>query len=134
MDMVLDSRFRITFFLWLVTAHSFAVGLGLILLPPSYLKYFGFVNCQAGFFQIQGGVFHLVMCVAYLMAARCVDRAPGLIYFAIAAKTIALIFLLTYYVFVESEWIVLVSGIGDGLMALFIWLFYRQYVRARQGI
>ena len=107
--------------------HSLAVGLGLIFLPPQYIRLFGFVNNTAGFFQAQGGVFHLVMSVGYFLGAKYLEKSPGLIQFIIMAKSIAFIFLIIYFFFLESNLMLLFSAIGDGLMAAVIYLLYSQY-------
>ncbi|HHJ53318.1 MAG TPA: hypothetical protein ENJ89_09010 [Caldithrix abyssi] len=127
------ARTRIVVFLYLVALHSLAIGLGLIFLPAVYLKYFGFVNGQSGFFQAQGGVFHLVMVAAYWMAARRIDRSSAMVLFSIVAKSMGAVFLLIYFFLVEQAWIVIVSALGDGIMAVLIWWLYRQYRIARQG-
>ncbi len=129
MTFSLNAKLRLIFFMWLVALHSFAVFLGLLLLPAQQLSLFGLENYRASFFQAQGGVFHLVMSVAYIMAAKYIDETPALIYFSISAKSIAVVFLLIYYVTVESAWIISLSAIGDGIMAAIIYLLYIQYKR-----
>src|SRR5210317_814982 len=115
---------QIKIFLWLIALHSFLVGIGLILFPPSYLEFFGFLNYQYSFFQAQGGVFHLVMAVAYTMAIKYMHISPGLIIFSIAAKMIATIFLLMYYLFVENSWMIIMSAFGDATMAIILYVLY----------
>ena len=129
MTVRLNARRRLILFMWLVALHSFAVFLGLILIPAAQLSRFGLQNYSAGFFQAQGGVFHLVMSVAYLMAVKYLDETPALIYFSVSAKSIAVIFLLVYYFTAESAWIILLSAFGDGLMAMLIYLLYKQFKR-----
>ncbi len=121
-----DKQLKI--FLKLVALHSFAVGIGLIFLPPVYLKYFGLNGYKASFFQAQGGVFHFVMCMAYLLTAKYLDKSPGMIHFVIMAKSLAVIFLLTYFVFFESSWMLIASAFGDGIMALIIYFLYKKYL------
>ncbi len=121
---------RLTLLLQLVTLHSFAVGLGLIFLPVKYLELFGFYNYTESFFQAQGGIFHIVMCVAYYSASKNFQSSSGMIYFVIIAKSMALVFLLVYFLFVESIWMILLSAIGDGLMALIIFILYKQYLHS----
>ncbi|MBU0529818.1 hypothetical protein KKF86_08710 [bacterium] len=55
--------------LWLVTAHSLLAGLGMILLPIDWIAYFNITPSEHRFFITQGGVFHIVMALAYGMAA-----------------------------------------------------------------
>jgi hypothetical protein len=111
-------------FLWLVALHSFVVALLLILLNEDGVRYFGF-NGGHPFFQVQGGVFHIVMCVAYLLAASDLPKAKKLIIFIVSAKTIAMIYLMIYYVFVSPITILLIAGLGDGIMALIIFWLWR---------
>ena len=88
---------RLKVFLWLIALHSLFVGIGLLFIPSSYLEFFGFSNYRYSFFQAQGGIFHLVMSVAYVMAIKYIYRSPGLIVFSISAKFIATAFLIIYY-------------------------------------
>ncbi len=125
--LALAARKRIVWFLWLVTLHSFAVGLGLIFLPARYMAYFGFVDYTASFFQVQGGVFHLVMSVAYFLAAKYLEKSPGLIHFIITAKSMAFVFLVIYFFFVEAILMVLLSAAGDGLMAAVVYFLFNDY-------
>ncbi|OQX77633.1 MAG: hypothetical protein B6D61_06890 [Bacteroidetes bacterium 4484_249] len=71
-------------FLWLIAIHSFMVGMLLIFLPAADLAFFGF-NVIEKFFSIQGGVFHVVMSIAYVIAATNHSKSDLLIYFSIAA-------------------------------------------------
>ena len=114
-------------FLWLIALHSFSVGIGLILFPPNYLEIFGFHNYAYSFFQAQGGVFHIVMSVAYIMAIKYMYKSPGLIVFSISAKSMATIFLLVYFIFVESSWMIIMSAFGDAVMASILFLLYRRF-------
>ena len=67
---------------------------------------------------------HLVMALGYGMAAHDLERHSCLVVFAVAVKTIATVFLLVYWLFVSSLPIVLLSGIGDGLLAAALaWLY-----------
>ena len=123
----LGPRSRLVIFLKLTALHSFSVGLGLIFLPAEYLEFFGFANTSACFFQLQGGVFHLVMTIAYWLAAKYLEKSPGLIQFVITAKCMAFVFLIVYFFAIESSWMVIASAAGDGLMALIIFILYRHY-------
>ena len=76
------------------------------------------------FFSTQGGVFHLVMSVAYGMTARDPDKHPGMLVFIITTKLIAFIFLSIYFLFIENFVTVALSGIADGLMAIVLLFFY----------
>ena len=105
-------------FLILVTIHSFCVGLGLILIPLEYYDLFGFQAYSGNFFKIQAGVFHIVMCGAYVPAAINPVGNRIMVRYAIFAKMVATVFLVSYACFVDMVWMVLVSGIFDFLMGM----------------
>ncbi len=125
MNNLTDWSKYLSIFLWLVTIHSLFVGVGLILLPDSFLDFFGYNECTERFFPSQGGVFHIAMAVGYAMAAFNLKRYECLIIFSIVVKFMATIFLFTYFIFVSSIWLVLLSGISDFLMGSIILLLYR---------
>ena len=118
---------QLKLFLWLIALHSFSVGIGLLLMPSSYLEIFGFHDYSYSFFQAQGGVFHIVMFVAYIMAIKYMPKSSSLILFAISAKSMATIFLINYYIFVESSWMIIMSAFGDAIMASILYLLYKRY-------
>ncbi len=110
--------------LWLIGIHSFIIGLCLIFLPAVYMPLFGFELCEFVFFRAQGGIFHLIMSVIYVWAAIYIDKTNVLIKITLLAKTMALIFLLIYYIFVDPVITILLSGITDGLMAIVVLVLY----------
>jgi hypothetical protein len=115
-----DYKEYLAYFLYLIGIHSIAVGFGLIFLPPSFLEIFGFTDYKESFFQAQGGVFHIAMSVAYIIAGRDVLNSARLVQFIIIVKFLAFSFLIIYYFFVMSAWLILISGIVDGLMGLIV--------------
>jgi hypothetical protein len=118
-------------FLWLVAIHSFLVGLFLILLPESWLDFFGYYNYRRTFFQVQGGVFHLVMAFGYWLTARDPVRERALMYLIIFAKGLATVFLSLYYFYVERIWIVLISAAGDACMGIIILI---AFIRIKKSV
>jgi len=116
--------FRLT--LHLIAVHSFVVGVALIALPFGVLSWFGFTVDPYRFFSTQGGVFHIVMSIAYLLAAREPLLEKSLLIFIIAAKWIALVFLSLYFLFVEMVPVIALSAVGDGLMGLVVLLFFLE--------
>lgn len=96
----------------------------MIFLDDAGIQYFGFRSGNA-FFQVQGGVFHLVMCSAYVLAATNLPKSRLIILFIILAKAIAFIYLLIYYFCIDSILVVLLSGILDGIMAVLAYSLYR---------
>lgn len=123
-NMVISERI-ISLFLWLVGIHSFVAGVLLIILPPDLLAFFGFEIVEK-FFSTQGGVFHIVMCFAYIPAALRPRDSSQLIYFSIAAKLTATVFLVSYFFLKNPIWIVLISGLGDFLMGIILFYLYRN--------
>lgn len=120
--MILRSLKLLKIYLILVAIHSFCVGLGLILIPLEFFDLFGFFEYSGNFFKIQAGVFHIVMCGAYVSAASDPVGNSVMIRFSIFAKMIATVFLISYAVIIDMAWIVLASGIFDFVMGLvLIW-------------
>jgi len=115
----------LSIFLWLIAVHSFIAGVLLIVFSPEMLDFFGFDIIEK-FFSTQGGVFHIVMCLAYIPAAVKPHQSEQLIYFSIGAKFTATLFLLSYFFFKNAIWIVLFSGIADLLMAIILIILYRN--------
>ena len=115
--------------LWLVAIHSFCVGVAMVFLPTDWISYFNITPSEHRFFITQGGVFHILMSVAYILAAKDIDKNAGLIKFSIIAKFCATIFLVAYFVFVNQFGIVFLSAIGDFCMGLLILVIYKMYLK-----
>ncbi|MBD3224125.1 MAG: hypothetical protein GF313_05310 [Caldithrix sp.] len=113
-------------FLFLVALHSFLTGINLIAFSSSLMEQFGFSAISEPFFKVQGGVFHLVMAVAYLFAGWHPQRNSAMVWLTITAKCIATIFLFSYYAFVDHILVVLLSGIGDGIMGLIVFVLWKR--------
>lgn len=116
-------------FLYLVALHSFIVGIGLIFLPGSVFQFLGFIKTFDRFFSTQGGVFHIAMSLAYSMAAYNLIKYKQLIIFSIIVKFIATIFLLTYFIFISNQWLIILSGISDLIMAIITLVLYRNIIK-----
>jgi hypothetical protein len=115
--------------LWLVAIHSICFGISLIVLPISVIEFFGF-HLQEKFFAVQGGVFHIVVSVAYIMAALDLEHSGKLIAISCTAKFMATIFLLSYFFFVNHIFMIIFSGFADflmGLTILVLYLLYKKY-------
>lgn len=120
--------------LWLIAFHSFFAGVLLIIMTPAQLSFFGF-DINEKFFSTQGGVFHMVLSVAYIMGAENIGKSDQIITFAIVAKFIATLFLLSYFFFKNPIWMVLISGIADflmGLVLLITFLNYKKKIHAQK--
>ena len=127
MDLLKSPYERLRLLLGAVALHSFAVGLGLIFVPPELMQPFGYGPFQERFFAIQAGVFHFVMVTMYALPGWRPVRWEPLIELAIIAKAIAFIFLIIYYTFVDTIWVVLFSGLADGAMGVVIWAALRSW-------
>lgn len=123
-------RRRLSLILWLVAVHSFCVGLGLLFLPDALFSVFGFTPGGERFFRAQAGVFHFVMVVIYVMAALRFVSSPDFTYIAIAAKLIAMVFLICYFLFAAPIWMVLLSGFVDGAFGVLIAWGFTAYRRS----
>ncbi len=113
--------------LWLIALHSIGVGIGMILFPSDWIAYFDITPSEHRFFITQGGVFHLVMAIAYIMGALNLTENGKLILFSIIVKFCATFFLLTYFMFINQFGIIFLSGIGDFCMGLVLLIVYKKY-------
>lgn len=113
--------------LWLIALHSIGFGISLVILPISVIEFFGF-RLEEKFFAVQGGVFHIVVSLAYIMAALDPENSKKLIVLSCSAKFMATAFLVSYYFFVSHIFMVIFSGIADFLMGLAILFSYRMFL------
>lgn len=109
--------------LLLIACHSIGFGLALVILPIDLIELFGF-HLYEKFFAVQGGVFHLVISAAYIMAAWNPDSSGRLIFLSCFTKFSGTIFLLSYFAFEKQIFMVFIAGIGDLLMGLAILFSY----------
>lgn len=126
---MLNSRNIFRLLLWLIALHSFVVGVCLIFLPLTLFEFFGFAAISEKFFPVQGGVFHIIMAGVYACSAFNPERCRDYIRLTIIAKFTALLFLLLFYLLIDRQLVVLLSGLGDGLMGLLVVLLYRNHLR-----
>ena len=116
----------------LVAIHTLAFGLTLIAQPAVLMKFAGFNPDCDHFFPTQGGVFHLIMFVVYLMGASNIEKYHHFIVLSIFVKAVATFFLMMYCFTAEFKWVVFLSGIGDSVMGLMIFLALRHYLRFKR--
>ena len=121
-------RLLMQWILVLVAIHSIVFGLSLIVLPIPVIEYFGF-SLEEKFFADQGGVFHLIIAVAYIMAARDPENSSRLVFLSYITKFTATVFLISYFLFEKQIIMVLLSGIADFLMGLAILVSYRLFLK-----
>ena len=112
--------------LYLIAFHSFCVGISLIVLPFEILSWFGFTVDPYRFFSTQGGVFHVVLSIAYILAACKPLEERSLVIFIILAKWIAFFFLGFYFLFSEMVPVIAISAISDGVMGLLVMMFFQE--------
>ncbi len=114
--------------MWLVAAHSAAVGLGLLLAPDLATRFAGFGPVTPPFFARQAGLFHLVLAAGYLLEQRRGSAA-----LLVVAKASAFVFLTGSWLAGTSAWSVPFSGLSDGAMGLVAWWLWRRSGSARPG-
>lgn len=132
MTILHDPLRRLALLLRLIALHSLVTGSALIVLPPALMPLFGYGDHPGErFFQVQGGVLHLVMAAVYLLAAARPRRNRDLVLLSIGAKAAALLFLSAYYLLVDPVWVVGLSGLADGAMGLAVYLAWRPVLAAR---
>ena len=119
--------------LGLVAIHSLVMGLTLIAQPAVLLEFAGFSPDCEHFFPAQGGVFHLLMFVVYLMGATHIEKYHYFIVFSIFVKAVATFFLTIFCFTVEFKWIVFSSGIADCVMGLMIFWAFQYYLRSKKN-
>ncbi len=119
--------------LWLVACHSLVLGLILIAQPTALMQFAGFGSDCERFFPAQGGVFHLLMFVVYLMGAIHVEKYYYFITFSIFVKAVATFFLTIFCFAVEFKWVILISGIADGIMGLMIFAALQYYLHTKSS-
>ena len=117
---------RLQWLLYLMALHSFAVGVGLMAQIKMLMQFMGFASIAQPFFPAQGGIFHVIMAAAYFLAAKNRQKYECLIPFSIFVKSCATLFLFIYFFAVQPIPLILLSAVGDGLMALLLLLFYRS--------
>ena len=132
MDVFKNASHRLMLILWLVALHSAGVGMGLILHPDWLMRSTGYLPLNEPFFIVQGGVFHMLMAIAYAMAAWDLHLHRSLTLFSIIVKSAAALFLVLYWLLAARIGVVLFSGIVDGLMALVIAIAYVSWKRERE--
>jgi hypothetical protein len=118
----------------LVAIHTLAFGITLIAQPAVLMNFAGFNPDCDHFFPAQGGVFHLLMFVVYLMGATHIEKYYYFIVFSIFVKAVATLFLTIYCFAAEFKWMIFLSGISDGVMGLMIFGAFQYYLSSKKSI
>ena len=98
----------------LIALHSLVVGLFLTFATVWGARFGGFPDPVPLFFPRQAGAFHFVVAAIYLVEYFRY-RGVGLL---VMTKSIAVVFLSLVTALDAAPWVVPLSGVGDGLMAL----------------
>lgn len=106
----------------LIALHSFLVGLMLTFAPEWSSRFAGWVVVGPDFFPRQGGVFHLILAVAYVYEHF---RHDG-VFLLVLAKMTAMIFLVSSSITGEVPWAIPFSGVTDGMMGFVVLILYRH--------
>lgn len=114
----------------LVSLHSFLVAVALLAAPRAILAFGGWGAPGDGdlFFPRQGGAFHLVLAIAYLVE----HYRSGGVALLVLAKTIAALFLLGSAAAAGGgvAWAIPFSGVTDLAMGIVVALAHRRAARA----
>jgi hypothetical protein len=103
--------------IYLVAIHSYCIGLMFFVFPEWTIQFAGWDRLDPPFFAHQAGAFHFALATAYLIEYHRY-RGIGVM---LAAKGIALVFLLLEAVFGSVPWMVPFAGVADGAMAGLVW-------------
>ncbi len=105
----------------LIAAHSLVVGLFLTLATDWGARFGGFPSPVPLFFPRQAGAFHFVVAAIYIIEYF---HYRGVSLLA-TTKSIAVVFLFLASALDSVPWVVPLSGVGDGLMAVSVVLLRR---------
>jgi hypothetical protein len=105
----------------LIALHSLVVGLFLTFATDWGARFGGFPSPVPLFFPRQAGAFHFVVAAIYLVE-HFRYRGVGLL---VMTKSIAVAFLFLTAALDSVPWVVPLSGVGDGLMAVAVVLLRR---------
>jgi hypothetical protein len=125
----LEKKNHLPFLLALISIHSFLVGVGLMLFPGQVMEFFGFQFVQERFFQVQAGLFHILMSICYILPVVNYNNFKNFVLFSIIVKISATIFLFIYFLFFDSILCLLLSGFGDCTMAFLLIYVYQKRVK-----
>jgi hypothetical protein len=111
-----------TWLVVLIALHSAIVGCLLLLATRWGAAFGGWAEVEPLFFARQAGVFHIVVAIGYLLEYFRY-RGIGLL---LTAKCTALLFLAGSMLVEAQPWVVPLSALGDGAMALVAWIVHRR--------
>jgi hypothetical protein len=100
----------------LVSMHSLVLGMIMLLFPRSFPHIFGFPASSGIFWQSQSGIFLMVLGIVYFMAYREAERSRTLVKLLVLSKGLAVLFLLTHWLFLAAPDSIALAAVGDGVM------------------
>ena len=106
---------------YLVSLHSFIVGMMLMFAADWALEFAGWGKADPVFFIWQAGAFHFVLASGYLLEYH----RTGTVGLMVMAKTMAFVFLIGGSLLADTPWAVWFSGVADGSMALTAYVVHR---------
>ena len=112
----------------LIALHSAAIGIVLMFFTRQGAALGGWPEVVPLFFARQAGIFHIVVMAGYLLEYF----RHGTVTFLLVTKILAVVFLVGIMVFEpDTSWTVPLSALGDGMMALVVYLVHRQAQQQR---
>lgn len=105
----------------LIALHSLVVGLFLTFATEWGARFGGFPSPVPLFFPRQGGAFHLAVTAIYLVEY---SHYRG-VFLLVMTKSMAVLFLVLASLLTAVPWLVPLSALGDGLMAVAVVLLRR---------
>jgi len=107
----------------LIAIHSFLIGIFLLFFTRWGTALGGWPEVVPLFFARQAGIFHVVVACGYLLDYF----RHGSVTFLLLAKILAVAFLTGIMVSEPSSpWTIPLSAVGDGMMALVMYLVHRR--------
>ncbi len=119
----MDRRFLERWLVVLVALHSAVVGVVLLGAPRWAAALGGWGDVDTVFFIRQGGAFHIVVVVGYLMEYFR-HRTVGLLLIAKSLATVFLVF--SWLADLSGAWALPFAALGDGLMGLLVFVAHRR--------
>ncbi len=123
---MMDRKFLERWLVVLVALHSAVVGVVLLGAPGWAAALGGWGDVDTVFFIRQGGAFHIVVAIGYLMEYFR-HRTVSLL---LTAKTLATVFLVfSWLADLSGAWALPFAALGDGLMAVLVFLVHQRAAR-----
>ncbi|MCF7797575.1 MAG: hypothetical protein K9N11_05680 [Lentisphaeria bacterium] len=129
MGTTLGARRKLQFVLFIMVLHSAVTGLLLITLPGEWFAWFGLNVHPQRFFSCQGGIFHIILAVAYGMGMIHPVKYALMIHFSIFVKFCAALFLFAFFLFCDTVLFILLNALLDGFLGGLLLFTYGGFRR-----